>query len=133
MVRLRAKHAQRAHEQVVELIGGNDANLKVHVVHSLAAMTLYSRWFEPARQCLTKACIALNAANLRFIPAIGRPPELTDDVREWIVVLSQVIYLENYLFLAVDGKEPIMTIRIEKEFRHELQVRPRFLGPCDVD
>ena len=133
MVRLRAKHAQRALEQVAEITGGGDADLTVHVSLSLAAMTLHGRWFGSARKCLTKACIALNAADLRFIPATGRPPELTEDVREWVVVLSQIIYLETYLFLAVDGAEPKMTVRIEKEFRHELQVRPRLLTPCDVD
>ena len=85
-------------------------------------MTLHSRWIDSARKCLTKTCIALNAANLRFIPATGRPPGLTEDVRERAVVLSQVIYLESYMFLAVDGTEPKMTVRIEKEFRHDLQV-----------
>ena len=123
MVLLRAKHAQRALEQVAEVSGGSDANLMVQVLFSLTSMTLHSRWIDSARKCLTKTCIALNAANLRFIPATGRPPGLIEDVRERAVVLSQVIYLESYMFLAVDGTEPKMTVRIEKEFRHDLQVR----------
>ena len=76
MVILRAKHAQRALEQVAEIAGGSDASLTVQVLFSLTSMTLHSRWIDSARKCLTKTCIALNAANLRFIPAIGRPPVL---------------------------------------------------------
>ena len=92
-------------------------------------MSLHARWFEFGRQYLTKTCIALNAAKLQFIPATGRPPGLTEDIREWLVVLSQVIYMESYMFLAIDGIEPKMTDRIEKEFRHELQVRGGFPAP----
>ena len=99
---------------------------------SLVAMSIHARWLSPARQWLAKACISLNAANLRFIPATGRPPGLTEDVRERLVALSQVIYLESYMFLAVDGTEPMMAVRIEKEFRDDLQVRVRPLTPPDV-
>lgn len=63
----------------------------------------------------------LHAANLRFVPAIGSPPGLSEDVRERAVVLSQIIYFESYMFLAVDGAEPKFISRIEKEFRYELQ------------
>ena len=31
--------------------------------------------FQMARSFLTKGCNAINAANLQFIPAFGRPPE----------------------------------------------------------
>ena len=129
MVLLHAKHAQRSFEQLAEISGGSDANLTVQVLFSLTSMTLHSRWLEFARTCLTRTCIALNAAGLRFIPATGRPPALTEDVHERVVVLSQVIYLESYMFLVVDGKEPKMTVRIEKEFRHDLQVMVRSLDP----
>ena len=132
MVLMRARHAQRALEQVVEVSGGSNADLTVQVLFSLTSMTLHSRWSDSARKCLTKTCIALNAANLRFIPASPHPPGLTEDVRERAVVLSQVIYLESYMFLAVDGTEPKMTTRIEKEFQHDLQVRVRSLAPYDV-
>jgi len=70
---------------------GGNANLLVQVLLSAAAMTLHARWFDPSRECLTKACVAIKAANLRFIPVTGRPPVLTEDVRERVVVLSQVI------------------------------------------
>jgi len=129
MVLLHAKHAQRAFEKISEVSGGSNASLTVQVLFCLTSMTLHSRWPGFARKCLTKTCIALNAAGLRFIPATGRPPELTEDVRERVVVLSQVIYLESYMFLVVDGIEPKMTVRIEKEFRQDLQVRVFSLAP----
>ena len=129
-VQIRAKHAQRTFEQIAEINGGSDANLTVQVSFSLAIITLRSRWLDSARKCLTTTCVALNAAGLRFIPATDRPPELTEDVRERLVVLSQVIYMENYMFLVVDGTEPKMTVRIEKEFRHDLHVSVRSLTPA---
>jgi len=133
MVRLHAKHGQLALKQLAEIIKGSDANLQAQALLYVAAASLYSRWFVVSRKYIRKACIALNAASLRFIPTTGHPPGLTEDVRERLVVLSQIIYFENYMFLAVDGTEPKMTARIEKEFRHELQVRVRFLVPCGVD
>ena len=133
MVQLRAKHAQRSIEQFVEITRGINANLKVQVMVSIAAITLHGRRLDHSRQCLTKACIVLNTANLRFIPAIGSPPGLSEDVRERAVVLSQIIYFESYMFLAVDGTEPKMATRIEKEFRHELQVGARLLIPHGMD
>ena len=93
-------------------------------------MALYSRWFDSARKCLTTAYAALNAAGLRFNPATDRPPGHTEDVLERLVVLSQIIYMESYMFLAVDGTKPKMTVRIEEEFRHDLQVRARSLAPA---
>lgn len=126
MVRLHAKHSQLAWEQVAEISKGNDPYLKAQGFLQIATASLYGRWFEFCRQYLTKACIALNAAKLQFIPVTGRPPALTEDVIERLAILSQNIYFENYLFLAVDGQEPKMTVRIEKEFRHNLPVSQAF-------
>jgi hypothetical protein len=133
MVRPLAKNVQLVFEQLAEINRGSDAYLKAQAHLSIATGGLYGGWFKHPRQYLTKACITLNAASLRFIPAIGRPPGLTEDVQERLAVLSQTIYFENYLFLAVDGTEPKMTTRIEKEFRHDLQVGVRFLVLCGVD
>ena len=133
MVRLRAKYGQLALEQLAEINKGIDPSLKVHACLYTATISLYGRWFNISRTYLTKACIALNAAKLQFIPDVGRPSGLTEDVHERLAMLSQVIYFEHYLFLAVDGLEPKMTARIEKEFRLELQVRVRSLVPRDVD
>ena len=49
------------------------------------------RWFQIARSFLTKGCNAVNAANLQFIPAFGRSPELAG-VWESLAVLSQLVY-----------------------------------------
>jgi len=133
MVRLFAKYTQLSFEQLAVVVSGSDANLQAQAFLYYVAGSLYARWSVVSRQYLRKACIALNAASLRLIPATGRPPGLTEDVRERLAVLSQIIYFENYLFLAVDGAEPKMAARIEKEFRHELQVRVRFLAPCGID
>ena len=126
-------NVQRGYEQFTEITRGSNADLTVQVLVSIAAMTLHVRRFNPARQCLTRACIILHAANLRFIPVIGCPPGLSEEVRERAVVLSQIIYFESYMFLAVDGTEPKLVTRIEKEFRYELQVRVRFLTPRSMD
>ena len=131
-VRLRAKHGQFAFEQLAEINKGSDASLKVHAFLCIVSASLYGRWFHLSREYLTKTCIALNAAKLRFIPDTGRPPGLTEDVHERLATLSQVIYFEYYLFLTMDGFEPKMTARIEKEFRHELQVRVRSFAPRDI-
>jgi hypothetical protein len=59
----------------------------------------------------------------RFVPFFGRPPELTEEVQEGLAVLSQIVYTENYVFLAIDRTPPTMAVRIERKFRRELQVR----------
>ena len=133
MIQLCTKYAQRTYEQLAEINIGNNASLLVHALFFFAVTTLQTRFFELARHNLKKACIALNAAKVRFIPDAERPPELTDDVREQVVMLSQVIYLENYMFLAMDDVEPKMATRIEKEFRDELQVRVYFPAPYSMD
>ena len=119
---LRAKYGQISYEHLIEIRKGNDVGLQIQGSLYMAAASLYGRWFEHARRNLTKACIALNAAKLRFIPDAGRPPGFTEHLHERLATLSQVIYFEHYMFFAVDGLEPKMTARIEKEFRHELQV-----------
>ena len=75
------------------------------------------------RLYLLKLCDIINESNLQFLPTYGRPPELSDRVRESAVVLSQAIYLEKYLYLTLGGSAPTMTARIEREFRLDLQVR----------
>jgi len=133
MVRLHAKHGQQAFEQLAEITKGSDAYLQAQALLFVAVASLSSRWFMVSHKYLRKACTALNAASLRLIPATGRPPGLTEDVCERLATLSQIIYFENYLFLAVDGAEPKVIARIENEFRYELQVRVRFLVPCGAD
>ena len=109
---------------------GNDVDLLVHMLFSMASTSLHARALDFSRHNLKKACIALNAAKLRFIPDTGRPPEFSEEVRERAVVLSQIVYLEKYIFLAVDAIEVMMAARIEEEFRQDLQVRVHFCTPC---
>ena len=123
MIRLHARHAQRALEQILEVNKSDDMELQAQVSLYSTSACLSQRWFQIARSFLTRGCSAVNTAIMRFIPASGRPPELTEEVQERLAILSQLVYLENYLFLAIDQITPNMTARIEKEFRHELQVK----------
>jgi hypothetical protein len=123
MIQLHAKHAQRTLEQMSEAGKSDNPELKAQMLLYATSATLFQRWFQPARTYLRKACDTINAANLRFIPVFGRPSELTEEVQERFAVLSQIVYMENYLGLAIDRTPPTMATRIEEEFRHELQVR----------
>ena len=70
-----------------------------------------------ARSFLTKGCNAISAANLQFIPAFGRLLELVEEVQKSLAVLSELVDLENYLFLTVDRMKSKMTTRLEKGFQ----------------
>jgi hypothetical protein len=122
MIWLHSKYAQLGFEQVAEVSGGCDASLRAQVFLLVASSSLRGGWLEISRQYMLKACVALRAGKLWFTPTTGSPPELTEDVLERLAISSQTIYFENYLYLAVDGIEPKMTARIEKEFLYELQV-----------
>ena len=124
MIRLHARHAQRALEQTLEASKTDNVELKAQVYLNHTSGCISQRWFQMARSFLTKGCSAVNATNLQFIPAFGRPSELA--------VPSQLVYLENYLFLASDRMKPKMTTRLEKEFQREFQVRITITGfTCD--
>ena len=122
MLRLHARHTQRALERMSEAGKSDNAELKTQMLLCATSACIFQRWFQPGRAYLTEACDIVNSADLRFIPVFGRPPELTEEVQERIGVLSQIVYTENYLFLAIDRTPPIMAARIEEEFRFELQV-----------
>ena len=123
MIRLHARHAQRALEQLSEARKTDDVELNAQISVYSTSSCISQRWFQFSRLYLAKGCSIVDTANMQFIPASGRPPELTEEVQERLAVLSQLVYLENYLFLAINQITPTMTVRIEKEFRHELQVR----------
>ena len=108
----------------------DNVELKAQVYLNHTSGCISQRWFQMARSFLTTGCSAVNATNLQFIPTFGRPPELVEEVRESLAVLSQLVYLENYLFLTIVRME--MTTRLEKEFQRELQVRITITGlTCD--
>jgi len=121
-VQFQAKYCQLAWEELIKIRNGNDDHLKAQAMMSVSSCCIVFRWTELARQYIQKACQVVNTAGLQFIPAHGQPPEYSERVRERSTVLSQIIYFENFLFLTYGGQEPSLTTRIEKEFRHELEV-----------
>ena len=119
---LQAKYSQLAWEELAEIQKGNDDFLKAQAMLSISSCCIVFRWVGFARQYVQKTCRVIDSARLCFIPKYGQPPEYSEEVRQRSTVLSQAIYLENYLFLACGGPEPKFTARIEKEYRQELQV-----------
>ena len=123
MVRLQARYCQQALESLVEISETGNQRLMAQglllFVYSLVVLGLPST----AQLYLYKTCGVINKGDLRFLPMYGRPPELSEQVREDAAVLSQAIYLENYFYLTLGGPVPAMTARIEREFRLEFQVR----------
>lgn len=123
-----ARYSQRVWEELAKIQRGDNNELKAQAILSISACCLIFRWMDLASKYLHKACRTINTANLRFIPTCGQPPPYSEEIRERSAILSQVIYFENYLFLACGGPEPALTARIEREFRYELQVGNR--GTC---
>ena len=123
MIRLQAKNIQRSLESLVDTFKGHDWELIAQVALWVTAGSMAMRLSHIAHAYIKKCCDIINRAGLQFIPTYGRPPEFSEDLHEKLSVLSQAIYFENFLFLTCGGAEPTMTTRIEKEFRHRLQVR----------
>ena len=123
MLRLLERNLQKAWEALIEIYRGDDQRLAAQgllmLMHSLIVVVPPSE----VQSYLPKLYELINNGNLRFLPAYGRPPELSDQVREDAAVLSQAIYLENYFYLALNGPAPARTTRIEREFRGDFQVR----------
>jgi len=122
-VRLLARYTQNAWEALIDVYRGDNHRLAARALllflHSLIVMGFRPViWFY-----LPTLYELIDNGNLRFLPLYGRPPELSDRVREDAAVLSQAIYLENYLYLVLGGPAPVKTARIEREFRQDLQVR----------
>jgi len=122
---IQARNSQLVLEELANMQKGNNNELKAQAMLSISSCCLVFRWNDFARQYLHKACRVINTANLRFIPTCGRPPACSEEIRERSAILSQVIYFENYHFLACGGPEPTLTARIEREFRCEVQVGNR--------
>lgn len=122
MVRLHARRAQIAWECLVELLKSNNYGVTVQAVVQLVASYILMRMAQMGILYIHKAYDAINAGGLHFVPTCGRPPELSEDLHEILVALSQTIYWSNYLFLIHGDPEPRATARLEKEFRLELPV-----------
>lgn len=124
MIRLHAKYVQICFELLADIFKGHDSELKAQAALWVAAGSIILPFDGLILPYIQKSCEAINTAQLQFIPTYGRPPDFSEELHEKLSVLSQAIYFENFLFLTRGGAEPTMTARIEKEFRHRLQVPP---------
>jgi len=122
MVRLQARYIQKAWESLIEIYR-TDQRLAAQGIVLLLHCLFVVGFPTAARPYLPKLYELIDNGGLRFLPIYGRPPELSDQVREDAAVLSQAIYLENYFYLALDGPAPTRTTKIEREFRRDFQVR----------
>lgn len=122
MVLLHASYIQKFWEELAIIQRGEDLDLKVQATFFLASACISVRFVQLASLYLWKACKILNEADMRFIPKYGHPPPFSDEIHEQSTVLSQLIWMENYLFLTCGGGRPKSTTRIEMEFRDELPV-----------
>ena len=123
MVRLQAGYAWRAWESLIEIRRAGYQKLAAQGVLLFAHALIVMGFPETARLYLSNLCEIINEAKLQFLPVHGCPAELSEQVREDAATLSQAIYLENYFYLSLGGPAPMMTVRIEREFRLDLQVR----------
>ena len=123
VVRLQAKYAQKAWETLADISRTGNQKLKVQGLLLFVFALVVMGFPETTRLYLSKLDKIIGEANLRFLPEYGHPPELSEQVREDAAVLSQAIYLETYFYLVLGRWVPVITPRIEKEFRLDLQVR----------
>jgi len=133
VVRLLARYAQRAWETLIEIYKTGDQILKAKGLLLYLHALVVKGYTSGAQLYIAKMCELIDEGNLQFLPVYGRPPELSDQVREDAAVLSQTIYLENYLYLALDGPTPVKTAKIEREFRQDFQVRFIRCGAWDCE
>jgi hypothetical protein len=124
MVQLHAKHLQDALERLAEIFEGHDWELRAQAALWAITSSIMLSLDSFAFLYMEKGCDAINSGELGFISTHGRLPAFSEVLHEKFSVLSQIIYFENFLFLACDGAEPTMTTRIENEFRCRLAVRP---------
>ena len=123
MIHLKVKYVRRSLELLEVVSKGRDWELRAQVALWVTATCIVISADSLALLYIQKACEAVETAKLQFIPTYGRPPGFSEELHEKLPVLSQIIYFETFLFLTCGGAEPKMTARIEKEFRHRLQVR----------
>lgn len=119
---MQARYAQLTWESMADISKDGDHFLLLEAMFALASSCVFLRWLDITQTYLLKAIHIANEHHISFIPEEGPVPVFSGDVHEHIAQLSQLIYLENFLFLTGKGGEPQATSRIEKEFRTELEV-----------
>ena len=119
---MQARYAQLTWESMAEISQVQDSFLLVEAMFALASSCIFLRWISITQAYLLKAIQTANECHMSFVPEDSPTPVFSGDVHERIAQLSQLIYLENFLFLTRNGVEPKATSRLEKEFRTELEV-----------
>ena len=119
---MQARYAQLTWESMASISKDQDYFLLLEAMFALAASCVLLRWLSLTQAYLLKAVRIANERHITFVPEDSPAPVFSGDVHEHIVQLSQLIYLENFLFLTRHGGEPKATSRLEKEFRTELEV-----------
>lgn len=119
---MQARYAQLTWESMADISKGQDRFLLLEAMFALASSCVLLRWLSITKAYLLKAVQIANECHLTFVPEDSPAPTFSGGVHEHIVQLSQLIYLENFLFLTRNGTEPKATSRLEKEFRIGLEV-----------
>jgi len=119
---MQARYAQLTWESLASISKDQDHFLLLEAMFALASSCVLLRWPSITQTYLLKAVRIANERLITFVPKDSPAPIFSGDVHEHIVQLSQLIYLENFLFLTRHGVKPKATSRLEKEFRTELEV-----------
>ena len=121
-IMMQARYAQLTWESLADISEDQDRFLLLEAMFTAASSLLFLRWLDKTQMYLLKAIHIANECCMTFVPRDNPAPAFSGDVHEHLVQLSQLIYLENFLFLTGNGVEPKATSRLEKEFRTELEV-----------
>ena len=109
MVTLHARYVQEALEQLMEMLKETTRrknwNLQAQVALRVKMGSVVMRLSEVMTLYVKKSCDAVNLGSPRFIQTYGRPPEFSEDLRERLSVLTQIIYFENFLCPTQDDGE----------------------------
>jgi hypothetical protein len=122
---MQAIYAQLTWESMASISDDQDRFLLLEAMFALASSCVFLRWLDITQAYLLKAIHIANECHMSFVPKDSPVPAFSEDVYEHVAQLSQLIYLENLLFLTRNGVEPKATSRLEKEFRTELEVTDR--------
>ena len=122
MTLLQARYAQLNFEAFIEINRTDDYKLRAQGFILFVHGCILTGFQMSAQLYLSRLCQIIDKGKLQFLSACGRPAGLSEQVREDAAVLSQVIYLYNYLNLTSSGSTSLTMARIEKEFRLDLEV-----------
>ena len=122
VVRLFTRQFQLLMERAVDTLKSKNHWAAVRSLAMAIPFYVFHCMLQTGLLYVQKTCNLIKAANLRFVPECGPPPEFSEHVHKTLVPLSQTIYWANYLFLTRHGPEPNATADLEREFRQEVPV-----------